>query len=308
MNGDSMASEFSRIALMGRYGTRDARTTLQRLIQFLKTEQVDIYIEKDTAQILDVPEHPLIAREEVGTHCDLVIVIGGDGSLLSAARAVAEYNTPVIGINRGTVGFLTDISPAHLERSIGDILNGQYIEEKRFLLSASIERDHHIQFIGDALNDVVLYAGEVARMIEFELYIDGDFVYSQRSDGLIIATPTGSTAYALSGGGPIVHPSLEAIVLVPMFPHTLTSRPIVVNSHSTLELSIAPQHSELHPGVSCDGQQVVPLLPGAKLKVHRKETSMRLIHPLDYDYYHTLRSKLEWGSKLHNKHMSEHDH
>lgn len=303
-----MASEFSRIALMGRYDTQQARTTLQRLIAFLKAEHIDIYIEQDTATMVHEPGLTVITRDQLGTNCDLVIVVGGDGSLLSAARAVAEFNVPVVGINRGTVGFLTDISPAHIERSIGDILNGQYAEETRFLLSAYLEKDHHIQFIGDALNDVVLYAGEVARMIEFELYVDGDFVYSQRSDGLIIATPTGSTAYALSGGGPIVHPSLEAIVLVPMFPHTLTSRPIVLSSRATLELTIAPSHSASHPGISCDGQKVVPILPGTKLKVHRKETPMRLIHPLDYDYYHTLRSKLEWGSKLQNKHIADHDH
>lgn len=300
-----MASEFSRIALMGRYGTAEARATLHRLIQFLQSEHVDVYLERDTALIVDEPGIPLVKREELGTHCDLVIVVGGDGSLLSAARAVVEYDIPVIGINRGTLGFLTDISPANLEQSIALILSGDYIEERRFLLSAYIEKDAQSQFIGNALNDVVLYAGEVARMIEFELTIDGDFVYSQRSDGLIIATPTGSTAYALSGGGPIVHPSLEAIVLVPMFPHTLSSRPIVINSSAVLELSIVPGTGESHPGVSCDGQVPVPLVPGAILKVHRNTLPMRLIHPSDYDYYHTLRSKLEWGTQLKNK-FSDH--
>lgn len=303
-----MASEFSRIALMGRYGTQQARSTLQRLITFLKAEHLDLYVEEDTAHIVEDPSLPVISRAQLGVCCDLVIVVGGDGSLLSAARAVAEYHIPVIGINRGTLGFLTDIAPSHIERIIGDILNGHYIEEQRFLLSAYLTKDHHSEWIGDALNDVVLYAGEVARMIEFELYVDGDFVYSQRSDGLIMATPTGSTAYALSGGGPIVHPSLDAIVLVPMFPHTLSSRPIVLSSASTLELTISPNHSASHPGVSCDGQEVIPLPPGCKLKVQRKASTMRLIHPLDYDYYHTLRSKLEWGSKLKSKQSTDHDH
>jgi NAD+ kinase len=173
------------------------------------------------------------------------------------------------------------------------------------LLSASIIHEDETINLGDALNDVVLYAGEVARMLEFELSIDGDFVYSQRSDGLIMATPTGSTAYALSGGGPIMHPTLEAIVLVPMFPHTLTSRPIVVNSNALIELRVAKGKSEIHPGVSCDGQDLISLSPGAKLQVKRKDKSLRLIHPADYDYYHTLRTKLEWGSQLKGKYFSD---
>lgn len=300
-----MAKTFKRIALMGRYSTRSARKTLERLIEFLKTQSVEILIESETAEIVDSQQLPQIERSQLGEACDLIIVVGGDGSLLNAARAVADYDVPVIGINRGLLGFLTDISPDALETSLEEVLNGKFEEEKRFLLEASIVTDKETHHIGDALNDVVLYAGEVARMIEFELYIDGDFVYSQRSDGLIIATPTGSTAYALSGGGPILHPSLEAMVLVPMFPHTLTSRPIVVNSSSTIEFRVAKSKSEIHPGISCDGQQIVALSPGAKLMVKRKDKALRLIHPLDYDYYNTLRTKLEWGSKLQGKYFPD---
>lgn len=298
-----MPLKFSRIALMGRYSSNSARNTLENLIQYLSTLPVTLSLESETAEIVAPQSLPLVPREELGKQCDLVIVVGGDGSLLNAARAVADYDIPVIGINRGMLGFLTDISPDDFETAIYAVLHGEYEEEKRFLLSASIITEHETRHIGDALNDVVLYAGEIARMIEFELSIDGDFVYSQRSDGLIMATPTGSTAYALSGGGPILHPTLEAIVLVPMFPHTLTSRPIVVNSNALIELRVAKGKSEIHPGVSCDGQDLVSLAPGAKLQVKRKEHPLRLIHPLDHNYYHTLRTKLEWGSKLKGKYF-----
>jgi NAD+ kinase len=301
-----MPLKFSRIALMGRYSTRSARHTLESLIRYLSTLPLELCLDAETADMVDAPQLPRINREDLGESCDLVIVVGGDGSLLNAARAVADHNVPVIGINRGTLGFLTDISPDDFEPAISAILQGHYTEERRFLLTAFIQSgDNTMTLIGDALNDVVLYAGEIARMIEFELTIDGNFVYSQRSDGMIMATPTGSTAYALSGGGPILHPSLDAIVLVPMFPHTLTSRPIVINSSSLIELRVAQGKSEIHPGVSCDGQPLVSLAPGAKLQVKRKANPLRLIHPLDHDYYQTLRSKLEWGSKLQNKHFPE---
>lgn len=283
---------------MGRYSTAEAQETLEKLIAFLSKKSVTLLLEQETAEILPKQNIDTINREDLGKACDLVVVVGGDGSLLNAARAVAESEVPVIGINRGMLGFLTDLSPDNFEESIDAILEGEYIEEQRFLLCADIYTDDEICHVGCALNDVVLYAGEIARMIEFELYIDEQFVYSQRSDGLIVATPTGSTAYSMSGGGPILEPSLDALVLVPMFPHTLSSRPIVVDSNSLIELRVAPRKSEIHPGVSCDGQQLVALTPGAKLRIHRKEKTLKLIHPKDYNYYNTLRTKLEWGSKL----------
>ncbi len=298
-----MKTVFKRIALVGRYGTPEAHDTLEKLIHFLQKKSVKLLIEAETAKFLTQHTLETVEREALAQSCDLVIVIGGDGSLLNAARAVVEAEIPVIGINRGMLGFLTDLSPDNFEDCLNAILQGDYQEERRFLLCAEIYADKGICRVGDALNDVVLYAGEVARMIEFELYVDGQFVYSQRSDGLIIATPTGSTAYALSGGGPILQPSLEAIVLVPMFPHTLTSRPIVVNSHSIIELRIAKTYSEIHPAISCDGQQLVALSPGAKLRIHRKEKTLKLIHPKEYNYYNTLRTKLEWGSKLGHAHI-----
>ncbi len=300
-----MQPHFKRIALMGRYSTHSTRDTLERLAHFLSTQQVDLFLEADTAEHVPSLKLPVILRERLGKEVDLVIVVGGDGSLLNAAHAVVDDHIPVIGVNRGLLGFLTDISPDGLETQIGAILRGEYVEESRFLLEAHLFVDGKASLIGVALNDVVLYAGEIARMIEFELYVDKQFVYSQRSDGLIIATPTGSTAYALSAGGPILHPSLESIVLVPMFPHTLTSRPIAVSSDAMIELRVARTQSANHPAISCDGQALIALSVGATLQVTRKKNRLKLIHPKDYEYYHTLRTKLEWGTPLKNKYFTE---
>lgn len=299
-----MQPHFKRIALMGRYSTHTTRDTLERLAAFLKTQPVETFLEADTAAHIPSIHLPTLPRETLGKHIDLLIVVGGDGSLLNAAHAVVDDHVPVIGVNRGLLGFLTDISPDNLETQFAAILRGEYIKESRFLLEASLYVEGKASPIGTALNDVVLYAGEIARMIEFEMYINGQFVYSQRSDGLIIATPTGSTAYALSAGGPILHASLEAMVLVPMFPHTLTSRPIAIASDAVIELRVARTPASSHPAISCDGQALVALTPGATLHVTRKKNMLSLIHPKDYDYYHTLRTKLEWGMPLKNKYFT----
>ncbi len=298
-----MQPHFKRIALMGRYSTQSTHQTLEKLVAFFTTQPVELFIEADTASHIPPISLPTLTTADFGNKVDLVIVVGGDGSLLNAAHAVVDNHIPVIGVNRGLLGFLTDISPDNIEQHFGAILQGEFVEETRFLLEAHLYMEGKASPIGIALNDVVLYAGEIARMIEFEMYIDGQFVYSQRSDGLIIATPTGSTAYALSAGGPILHPSLESIVLVPMFPHTLTSRPIAVSSESVVELRVARTQSSNHPAISCDGQALVALSPGATLKVTRKKNKLKLIHPADYDYYHTLRTKLEWGTPLKSKYF-----
>ena len=199
--------------------------------------------------------------------------------------------------SRGGLGFLTDISPDELELRIGEVLGGKYMVESRFLLDAFVRRDEEQLGTSEALNEVVLHPGKSARMIEFELYIDGQFVYSQKSDGLIVATPTGSTAYSLSAGGPIMHPKLDAVVLVPMFPHTLSSRPIVVEGNSELKILISKQNG-IYPQVSCDGQVHIACAPGDTLTIRKKPQKLRLIHPLDHDFYSICRSKLGWSSRL----------
>jgi NAD+ kinase len=291
-----MAS-FKKIGLVGRPGHAGVVETLQRLIRFLHSNELEIVLEQSTAEL--VPEHklPVFRRYELGSECDLVVVVGGDGSMLNAARALVNHDVPVLGVNRGRLGFLTDILPDDIEKDLAEVLAGHYREEKRFLLEFSVKRDDELLPGGTALNDVVLHPGTAAQMIEFELFIDDQFVNSQQSDGLIVATPTGSTAYSLSAGGPIMHPNLNALVLVPMYPHTLSSRPLVVNADLEIRILMVKQRS-VAPLVSCDGAVRFHTEPGDEIIVRKKDGPLRLIHPLDYNYYEVCRSKLGWGNRL----------
>ncbi len=235
-------SQFARIGLLGRIGSESAYYSLQRLILFLQKQGVEIYLDQETTAAMPNPHRlPVLTRDEMAEQSDLAIVVGGDGSLLSSARAMCEKGVPLLGINRGRLGFLTDISPEEIERKVGPVLAGHYLSEYRFLLEMKVMRAGRQEGEGSALNDVVLHPGQHIRMIEFELYINDEFVYRQRSDGLIISTPTGSTAYALSVGGPIMHPDLDAIALVPLNPHTLSSRPIVVHGASEIKVLVGDQ-------------------------------------------------------------------
>ena len=289
--------QFRNIGVIGRMGSVKVVETLRQLRNYLVNENYQVILESDTANMM--PGHGLqvASKNMLGEICDLVIVVGGDGSLLGAARELAKAKIPLLGVNRGRLGFLTDISPAELEERLGEVLSGKYIEETRFLLDAHVERDGEPKGFGSALNDVVLHPGKSTRMIGFDLYIDGHFVYSQRSDGLIVSTPTGSTAYSLSAGGPLLHPKLDAIVLVPMFPHTLSSRPIVVSGQSEIKLVIG-EINETYPQVSCDGQLDIPLAPGDTIRIVKKPFKVRLIHPKDHNFYATCRDKLGWASTI----------
>ena len=289
--------QFRNIGIIGRLGSVQVLDTIRRLKRFLLDRQLNVILDETIAELLPGHGMQVSSRKSLGETCDLVIVVGGDGSLLGAARAMARYRVPVLGINRGSLGFLTDIRPDELEQRVGEVLAGQYTMENRFLLEAQARR--HNQPIGesDALNDVVLHPGKSTRMIEFELFIDGQFVYSQKSDGLIVATPTGSTAYALSAGGPIMQPKLDALVIVPMHPHTLSSRPIVVNGNSELKIVISAD-LQIYPQISCDGQNHFTCAPGDTITIRKKSQRLNLIHPLDYNYYEVCRTKLGWGSRL----------
>lgn len=292
-----MIAPFKTIGIFGRVKTPIVKETLKTLISYLQSLKQNVLIEQETADSIEYSETPIVSKEELAEKCDLLIVVGGDGSLLYAAHAIINHEIPVLGINRGSLGFLTDILPTHLEK-IKDILEGKFILEERFLLSAETKFQNEITGVDHALNEVAIIPDAVPHMIEFEIYIDDQFVNSQNSDGLIIATPTGSTAYALSGGGPILHPQLDAIVLVPMFPHSLNYRPIVVNGNSQIRIIISPNNST-SPRLSCDGRAYLPAPPGTQITIHKKAKTLHLIHPLDYNYYETLRSKLHWGKKLH---------
>ncbi|MBU2704394.1 NAD(+) kinase [Zooshikella marina] len=289
--------QFKHVGVIGRLGSAEVVETLKRLKKFLLSEGVHVILDKPLADVL--PGHGLqvCSHNMMGEVCDLVVVIGGDGSMLAAARALARYRVPVLGINRGRLGFLTDIHPDEIEQRVGEVLAGKYIMESRFLLQAVVKRQGQPIGQSDALNDVVLHPGKVARMIEFEVYIEGQFVYSQRADGLIISTPTGSTGYSLSGGGPIMHPKLDAIVVVPMFPHTLTSRPLVVDGNTEIKIAISG-HNTTYPQVICDGQVHIPASPSDTITVAKKPQRLKLIHPLNHNYYEVCRRKLGWGNRL----------
>jgi NAD+ kinase len=236
----------------------------------------------------------ILSLPEMGRCCSLVVVVGGDGTLLHAARAMAQFDMPLVGINLGRLGFLVDILPKDIEARLERILAGEYEEEARHMLVASI----YDQVLGTgeclALNDVVVHKWNPARMIELETYIDGVFVNAQRSDGIIVSTPTGSTAYALSGGGPLLHPTLDVVALVPICPHTLSNRPLVVAADSTIEIRIAEGDRD-QAKVTCDGLTAPNLNSLSRVYVKKAPWSARLLHPKGHDHYKILRAKLGWG-------------
>jgi NAD+ kinase len=292
-----MEKQFSQVGLIGRVGKELVLESLKTLTVILQKHGLSVVLEKEIADIL--PGHGLkvASRAAIGEICDLVIVVGGDGSMLGAARDLADHDVSVLGVNRGGLGFLTDISPLELEEKFSAVLEGRYIVEQRFLLEAAVDRNGVTVGSGCAFNDVVVGSGEMARMIEFETWVDGQFVYSQRSDGLIVSTPTGSTAYSLSAGGPIMHPKLDALLLVPMFPHTLSSRPIVVEGNSEVCVVIGG-NNQINPVVHCDGYQVIKTMPGDEVNIRKKSHKLKMIHPEDHNFYGVCRDKLGWGQKL----------
>jgi NAD+ kinase len=267
------------------------------LLTYLQSKDLSIVLEEVTGNLLPGHGQKQCPRNELAKDCELVVVVGGDGSMLNVAKAIANEQVPVIGINRGRLGFLTDILPEKLEQQLDDVLAGNYGLDSRFLLDVSTINDKGPEQIGCALNDVVLHPGSSAQMIEFELFVDDKFVYSQVSDGLIVATPTGSTAYALSAGGPIMHPGLNAVVLVPMYPHSLSSRPIVVDGDSEIRLVIAANNAR-QPQLSCDGELKLSTSPGDEILITKKAVPLKLIHPAEHSFYQACRSKLGWGNRL----------
>ena len=284
---------------MGRSQQEGLTDVLGELVRLLQGLGKELVLESRLAELVEDTSIPRASLDEIGEDSDLVIVVGGDGSLLSAARTLAKYETPVLGVNRGRLGFLTDISPDDIAVQVPAVLAGEYSRESRFLLDARVVREGKTVGRADALNDVVVNSGTSAQMIEFELSINGVFVYRQRADGLIISTPTGSTAYSLSGGGPIMHPTLDAVVLVPMFPHALSSRPIVVDGNSEIRLDIL-QRNRIHPPVTCDGQVNMTARPGDSVLVSKKPHRLTLLHPLGHSFYASCRDKLRWNTALVN--------
>ncbi len=287
-------SAFSTIGLTGR-NNKEIVDSLQAVISFLENHvDINIVLDVNIADLLQEKDYPVSPIEKLAEQCDLVIVVGGDGSLLQVASMLAEHDLPVIGVNRGKLGFLTDILPNEIESTLEQVLAGEYKIESRYLIDLFIGEKQG--YLGSALNDIVLHPGKAVQMIEFALYIDQEFVYNQASDGLIVATPTGSTAYAMSAGGPIMHPALDAMVLVPINPHSLSSRPIVIDSNSELTLVVGDRH-RIMPQLSCDGAMSHPCTPGDRITIRKKKEQLKIVHPADYHYYETCRSKLGWSHR-----------
>ncbi len=290
---DKKSSNFRNIGLVGRTGKSSVVDTLCLLYDYLLQKGLHPIFDAETAELVPVTTAQVVSRALLGETCDLVIVVGGDGSLLHAARTLVRHRTPVIGINRGRLGFLTDVSPHEVLYKLDQVFNGQYTIDQRFLLQLEVRSGNHVKYEAIALNDIVLHAGKSVHMIDFELSIDGHYVYRQHSDGLIISTPTGSTAYALSAGGPIMYPTMDAVVIVPMHPHTLSSRPIVVGGESEIKIQI--RDNRVLPMVSADGQTSLSLQVGDWLHIRKCPFKLSLLHPPGYDFYAACRTKLGWN-------------
>ncbi len=292
-----MSRIYNTIGLIGKPNHEGASATITALYQFLTDQNYKVLIESSVAPSINIDKLAINTLIEIGEQADLAIVVGGDGYMLGAARVLSCFDIGVIGVNRGNLGFLTDLSPDELMEPLQAILSGNSRSEQRFVIEAEVYRHGKLKSSNSAVNEAVLHAGKVASMIEFEVYIDESFMFSQRSDGLIVSTPTGSTAYSMSAGGPILTPNLNALSLVPMFPHTLTSRPIVVDGNSEIKLVLANENYQ-NLQVSCDGHVILAVMPGDEVIIRKSEYTLRLIHPLDHDYFNVLRSKLSWGNKL----------
>jgi NAD+ kinase len=290
-----MTTPFKTVGLIGKSADDNVIATIRTLAAFLEAREIRILLDESVADMLDGPHHEAVTRARFAGQSDLAIVVGGDGTLLNAGRSLAEANVAVLGVNLGRLGFLVDISPEEMTLQLEKIFGGQYTVEQRTLLHATVLRGDIAVDDSTALNDVIIHKKDTARMIELDTWIDGHFLNINRSDGLIVATPTGSTAYALSGGGPILHPSLEAFTLVPICPHTLSNRPIVVNDNSTIEVAVS--ESGLQAQISCDGQVNITLQPGDRITIKKHDHCLRLVHPPGQEYFEVLRKKLRWSEQ-----------
>lgn len=292
-----MRQLFTKIGLIGKYGDPSVAETLLRLSAFLQGEGCQVWLESETADDITDHQHQTASLDKIGQLCDLAITVGGDGTLLHSARTLVDHDIALLGINLGRLGFLVDVSPDEMQTHVAQVLAGKFDEEHRIMLDARIENDNRPVRSSHAFNDVVVHKWEVARMIETETYINGRLLNTMRSDGLIVSTPTGSTAYALSSGGPILEPDMDAMVIVPICPHSMSYRPIVIDGNSEIQITVGDQ-SPSHVQVSCDGQINMGLVPGDRVMIKRKAARVRLIHPQGHDYYQVLRAKLHWGEHL----------
>lgn len=286
-----MSSQFNTIALIGKHRNPEIVPPLLRLGQHLEDRNLEVLLDSLTASMIPEIRYPAMSMEEIGGRVDLAIVLGGDGTMLNIARKLAPFNVPLVGINQGRLGFLTDLSIDTMFQTLDSMLDGQYVMEQRMLLCVQVAREE-ITYEALALNDVAVNRGVGGNMIEFEVRVNDEYVYSLRSDGLIVATPTGSTAYALSAGGPILHPSLDLIALVPVSPHTLSNRPIVVGPDAVVEILM---HRTTVARVHSDSHSHFDLQENDKVVVRRAPHTVTLLHASNHSYYRMLREKLGWS-------------
>jgi NAD+ kinase len=289
-------SSIKTVGLFGKYQDDNVGKHVVSLGRFLQRRGLKTVVEENTARVLAEALGPALPLDRIGAAIDLAIVIGGDGTLLHAARNLAPAGVPMIGVNQGRFGFLTDLPLTEMEHEVGRILDGDYETERRLLLHAQVHRAGRVVHRERAFNDVIITKSELTRLIEYETYIGDQFVNSARGDGIIVASPTGSTAYAMSAGGPILQPTLPALVLVPICPHTLSNRPIVVSADSVVQIVIFGL-SDGHAHVTFDGQLNYRLEDGDRIHVQRDEHSVELWRPTGRNHYDVLRAKLRWGTK-----------
>jgi len=287
-----MQTKFKTIGILGKPSDPDISDTLTVLYHFLSKNHT-VLIDSHSAQFITEAKSSDI--DDFGQNCDLVIAVGGDGTFLAAARAIASFDIPLIGINLGRLGFLVDISPDQMVENLSAILGGEYDQEQRSLLHAQIIRENKIFHEQTAVNEVVVHRWVTPSMIEITTKINGVFLNTQRSDGLIISTPTGSTAYALSAGGPILHPVLHALVLVPLNPHTFSNRPIVIEDNAEIEITFS-QTREINALVTCDHLEIPGVVITDKIVIKKAPKPITILHPKGHDFFNTLRNKLNWSS------------
>ena len=286
-----MAERFRHVAIVGKHQAPGIKPVLEEIAQFLCGQGLDVSLEAETALNTGLTDYDALSNDELGRACDLAVVIGGDGTMLGFAREMARYGIPLLGINQGRLGFITDIPIERWRESLAPVLAGDYEVEPRAMLEGAVWRDGESIFSGLALNDVVVSRGATAGMVELKIQVGEQFVANMRADGVIVASPTGSTAYALSAGGPLLHPSISGWLLVPIAPHTLSNRPIVLPDSGEVRMEIVAGRDA---SVNFDMQSLASLLHGDTITVRRSQHQVRFLHPQGWSYYATLRRKLRW--------------
>lgn len=289
-----MQRPFKTIGIIGKPSDSGITETITRVCAYLIAENYRVFVAENSATFVQNVRVEVCEASELGERCDVVLALGGDGTFLAAARAIVANDIPLIGVNLGRLGFLVDISPGDLPETLAQMLAGHFSEEKRYLLRAKVVRNNQIIHEETAVNEVAIHRWITPSMIEIITKIDGVFLNSQRSDGLIIATPTGSTAYSLSAGGPILYPSLSALVLVPLNPHTLSNRPIVIHDSAEIEISFC-QNKQINALVTCDHIEIPDVLISDKILIKKEEIPITILHPDNYDFFEILRNKLNWS-------------